>query len=87
MAGGWGNHIMQDEISFLILDPTLILIATYLLTIFHPGLFFPQMRNGYRRKGSSTGGDDNASKESAGDTTTGESGNETGVVGTETEKK
>lgn len=84
MAGGWGNHIMQDEISFLILDSTLILVATYLLTIFHPGLFFPQMRNGYRKGGA----DDDLSKESAGDTTTtAESGNEAGVVGVETEMK
>lgn len=44
MAGGWGNHIMQDQTSFLILDPTLVLIGSALLTIFHPGIFFPQMR-------------------------------------------
>jgi hypothetical protein len=45
MAGGWGNEIMQDEISFTILDSTLMLIATFLLTVFHPGLLFPQMAN------------------------------------------
>ncbi|CAG9980497.1 unnamed protein product [Clonostachys byssicola] len=50
MAGGWGNHIMQDEPSFLVLDSALILVATYLLTIFHPGLFFPQMCSGYYKK-------------------------------------
>lgn len=43
MAGGWGNHIMQDEPSFLVLDSTLMLVATFLLTAFHPGIFFPQM--------------------------------------------
>ncbi|KAJ6789188.1 hypothetical protein PWT90_05909 [Aphanocladium album] len=43
MAGGWGNHIMQDEPSFLILDGTPILVATAALTIVHPGIFFPQM--------------------------------------------
>lgn len=43
MAGGWGNHIMQDEPSFLVLDSTLVLIAVSLLTIFHPAIFFPQM--------------------------------------------
>ncbi|KYK59113.1 RTA1 domain protein [Drechmeria coniospora] len=53
MAGGWGNHIMQDQISFLILDSTLVLVAVSLLTIFHPGIFFPQMRNG--GKGSKNG--------------------------------
>jgi hypothetical protein len=45
MSGGWGNHIMQDEISFTILDSTLMLIATFLLTVFHPGILFPQMAN------------------------------------------
>ncbi|KAF9874600.1 RTA1 like protein [Colletotrichum karsti] len=45
MAGGWGNHIMQDEISFMILDSGLVLICVSLLTIFHPGVFFPQMAN------------------------------------------
>lgn len=49
MQGGWGSEIMQHEESFLVLDPTLVLIATALLTIFHPGLFFPQMRNGFRK--------------------------------------
>ncbi|UNI13249.1 hypothetical protein JDV02_000006 [Purpureocillium takamizusanense] len=49
MSGGWGNHIMQDQPSFLVLDSTLVLIAVYLLTIFHPGIFFPQMRNGYAK--------------------------------------
>jgi len=41
---------MQDQPSFLVLDATLVLIAVYLLTIFHPGLFFPQMRNGYAKE-------------------------------------
>ncbi|KAH6673937.1 RTA1 like protein [Plectosphaerella plurivora] len=50
MAGGWGNHIMQDEISFMILDSALVLIAVGLLTIFHPGLFFPPMATGVKRK-------------------------------------
>ncbi len=35
---------MQDEPSFLVLDATLVLIAVSLLTIFHPAIFFPQMR-------------------------------------------
>ncbi|KAH7150464.1 RTA1 like protein-domain-containing protein [Dactylonectria estremocensis] len=46
MAGGWGNHIMQDEASFLVLDASLVLVTSALLTIFHPGLLFPQMRTG-----------------------------------------
>ncbi|KPM45371.1 hypothetical protein AK830_g1153 [Neonectria ditissima] len=44
MAGGWGNHIMQDEPSFLVLDASLVLVTSILLTVFHPGLLFPQMR-------------------------------------------
>lgn len=62
---------MQDEISFLILDPTLILVAGSLLTIFHPGLFFPQMRNGYRKE---------ETNKQTGETS--ESANETPMVGT-----
>lgn len=50
MAGGWGNEIMQDEVSFLVLDSSLMVVTVYLLTIFHPGLFFPQMANGYSKR-------------------------------------
>nr|XP_036580441.1 RTA1 like protein [Colletotrichum truncatum]KAF6788353.1 RTA1 like protein [Colletotrichum truncatum] len=45
MAGGWGNHIMQDEVSFMILDGGLVLICVSLLTVFHPGFYLPQMAN------------------------------------------
>jgi hypothetical protein len=50
MAGGWGNHIMQDEPSFLVLDSTLVLVTGFCLTAFHPGIFFPQMANIRRNK-------------------------------------
>jgi len=43
MAGGWGNHIMQDEVSFMILDGGLVLTCVTLLTVFHPGIYFQQM--------------------------------------------
>lgn len=43
MAGGWGNHIMQDEISFVILESFMILIAVFILAFFQPGILFPQM--------------------------------------------
>jgi hypothetical protein len=43
MAGGWGNHIMQDEPSFVVLETFMILIGSALLAIFPPGIFFPQM--------------------------------------------
>jgi hypothetical protein len=58
MAGGWGNHIMQDEISFMILDSAAVLIAVSLLSFLHPGIFFPQMAKNY------------SAKEESGDTTT-----------------
>ncbi|KAK0648557.1 RTA1 like protein [Cercophora newfieldiana] len=43
MAGGWGNHIMQDEPSFVVLESFMVLIASCLLAGFAPGIFFPQM--------------------------------------------
>lgn len=43
MAGGWGNHIMQDEPSFIVLESFMVLIASALLAGFPPGVFFPQM--------------------------------------------
>ncbi|KAJ0162011.1 Sphingoid long-chain base transporter RSB1 [Colletotrichum tanaceti] len=43
MAGGWGNHIMQDEVSFMVLDSSLVLVCVTLLTVFHPGIYFPAM--------------------------------------------
>ncbi|KAL2126450.1 hypothetical protein VTI74DRAFT_883 [Chaetomium olivicolor] len=45
MAGGWGNHIMQDEPSFVVLESFMVLIACALLAVFAPGIFFPQMSN------------------------------------------
>lgn len=46
MAEGWGEPIMRDEISFMILEGGMVLIAVLALTIFHPGRHFPQMGNG-----------------------------------------
>ncbi|KAK3294280.1 RTA1 like protein-domain-containing protein [Chaetomium fimeti] len=43
MAGGWGNHIMQDEPSFIVLEGFMVLIPCLLLAIFAPGYLFPQM--------------------------------------------
>lgn len=42
---GWGNKLMRKEKEFLLLDGMMIGIACTLLTVFHPGLFFPPMRN------------------------------------------
>lgn len=41
---------MQDEPSFLVLDSSLVLIAMTLLTVYHPGIYFPQMRNARTKK-------------------------------------
>ncbi|KAI1767288.1 RTA1-domain-containing protein [Hypoxylon sp. FL1150] len=43
MAGGWGNPIMQDEPSFVVLEGFCIVIPVILLTVFPPGLLFPAM--------------------------------------------
>ncbi|KAK4169987.1 RTA-like protein [Cladorrhinum sp. PSN259] len=43
MAGGWGNHIMQDEPSFVVLEGFMVLIACVLLASFPAGVLFPQM--------------------------------------------
>ncbi|KAF4451290.1 hypothetical protein F53441_5711 [Fusarium austroafricanum] len=40
MRGGWGNKLMREEIPFIILEGTMILIATLAQTIIHPGHFF-----------------------------------------------
>ncbi|KAK4175924.1 RTA1 like protein-domain-containing protein [Triangularia setosa] len=43
MAGGWGNHIMQDEWSFVVLEGIMVLVACLQLAFFPPGMLFPQM--------------------------------------------
>lgn len=45
MAGGWGNYIMQDQPSFVVLDSFMMLINVSLLSCVPPGIFFPQMGN------------------------------------------
>ena len=47
MAGGWGNHIMQDEPSFVVLESFMVLIACAMLAAFPPGVFFPQMSHSF----------------------------------------
>ncbi|RMZ80795.1 hypothetical protein DV737_g2842, partial [Chaetothyriales sp. CBS 132003] len=44
MAGGWGNPLMREQTEFLVLDGMMIAIASTLMTVFHPGFFFPPMR-------------------------------------------
>ncbi|KAI7152959.1 RTA1-domain-containing protein [Hortaea werneckii] len=43
MSGGWGNDLMRKENEFLILDGMMIAIACILLTVAHPGIFFPNI--------------------------------------------
>ncbi|KAI0593844.1 RTA1-domain-containing protein [Biscogniauxia sp. FL1348] len=56
MAGGWGNPIMQDEPSFIVLEGFMILIPVVLLTAFPPGFFFPAMAEREARRFRSKGG-------------------------------
>lgn len=46
MSGGWGNPLMRNEKEFLILDGAMVALAAVLMTIAHPGIFFPAMRTG-----------------------------------------
>ncbi|UPL01032.1 hypothetical protein LCI18_011966 [Fusarium solani-melongenae] len=43
MATGWGSDLMKDEITFLIFDGAMILLAVAFITVFHPANFFPQI--------------------------------------------
>ncbi|KAL1857972.1 hypothetical protein Plec18167_001623 [Paecilomyces lecythidis] len=43
MAGGWGNPVMQNEGLFIALEGVMVLYPAMLLSIFSPGIFFPQM--------------------------------------------
>ncbi|KLU81383.1 hypothetical protein MAPG_00473 [Magnaporthiopsis poae ATCC 64411] len=66
MAGGWGNHIMQDEPSFIALDSVMMLVASALLAVFAPGLLFPQMAeamNAKRDKEDAAAGTGNESQD------------------------
>ena len=44
MVGGWQNEIMQNETDFIVLEGVMIVIATLCLTVFHPGIVFPEMQ-------------------------------------------
>ncbi|PGH15839.1 hypothetical protein AJ79_02220 [Helicocarpus griseus UAMH5409] len=43
MAGGWGNHIMRHESSFIVMESVMVLIGAGLLACVPPGIMFPQM--------------------------------------------
>jgi len=40
LSGGFTGELANDEISFMILEGPMIIIATFLLTVFHPGVVF-----------------------------------------------
>lgn len=40
LAGGWGNKIMQDEVSFYVLDGAMCVVAVLALTVAYPGIWF-----------------------------------------------
>ncbi|KUJ16877.1 RTA1-domain-containing protein [Mollisia scopiformis] len=42
MAGGWGNRIMQNQVSFIVLDGVMCFIAVLALNVFHPGFLFQE---------------------------------------------
>ncbi|PVH73276.1 RTA1-domain-containing protein [Cadophora sp. DSE1049] len=50
LAQGWGGPLMQDEVTFLVLDGAMILFAAIVLTVFHPGIFFPQMASNSKER-------------------------------------
>jgi hypothetical protein len=37
LAGGWKNKVMQDEISFYVLDGAMVCVAVLALTVTYPG--------------------------------------------------
>ncbi|KAL1866657.1 hypothetical protein VTK73DRAFT_4560 [Phialemonium thermophilum] len=43
MAGGWGNPVMRDEPSFIVLEGFMILLPAIALAAFPPGFLFPTM--------------------------------------------
>jgi hypothetical protein len=40
LAGGWKNKIMQDEISFYVLDVAMVCVAVLALAVAYPGVWY-----------------------------------------------
>lgn len=40
LSGGFGGHLANDEVSYMILEGVMIIIASLALTIMHPGIGF-----------------------------------------------
>ncbi|TKA73596.1 hypothetical protein B0A55_05717 [Friedmanniomyces simplex] len=49
MAGGWGAPLMQQQAEFMVLDGGMIAIAAILMTVAHPGIFFPAIGSRNRK--------------------------------------
>lgn len=49
-ASGWGSGLQRNEPLLLILDGAMVAAAAILLTVAHPGIFFPQLTSGYWKK-------------------------------------
>ncbi|KAH9883606.1 RTA1-domain-containing protein [Xylariomycetidae sp. FL2044] len=82
MAGGWGNHIMQDEPSFVVLESFCILIPVALLTFFPPGFLFPAMAERERQRLSRKSKNKSNNKRNSGG-----AGDETATSGDEGQKQ
>jgi hypothetical protein len=41
LTGGWGSPLMRNEVEFIVLEGVMIVIAALVLTVFHPGICFP----------------------------------------------
>ena len=40
LSGGFGGHLANDEVSYMILEGAMIIIASLAFTIVHPGIDF-----------------------------------------------
>lgn len=49
-AGGWGGEAMRNELDFMLLDGMMVAIATCVMTVAHPGIFFPAMSSKHRSR-------------------------------------
>ncbi|KAF2787448.1 RTA1-domain-containing protein [Melanomma pulvis-pyrius CBS 109.77] len=59
LTGGWGSDLMRNEAEFIALEGVMIVLAVLVLTVCHPGIFFPAMCNtiGAKKRAKSLGED------------------------------
>lgn len=65
LSGGFRGKLANDEITFMILEGPMIIIAVLALTIFHPGAAFGGRwaEAGWRLRGAKKGGDEEMERE------------------------